>query len=112
MIDAFPGAKTLERATVPHQAELAVAVRAVVLHCLLAESCRYRPLRTSTRPCNRGLLQCTISITAEYCELVAPSVPEGEVPPMPGHPLQGRYAHPFASGRDIATEEFARFIAP
>src|SRR6478672_10731626 len=35
VIDAFPGAKTLERATVPHQAELAVAVRAVVLHSLL-----------------------------------------------------------------------------
>src|SRR5262249_26100695 len=118
VIDAFLGAKALERAAVPHQAELAVAVRAVVLHCLLAESCRYRPLRTKTRPCNRGLLQCTISITVEDCELVAPARGLGRRfagdrgPRRAGHPLQGRHAHPFASGREIATEEFARFIAP
>ena len=39
VVDAFLGAKALERAAVPHQAEFAVAVGAVVLHCLLAESC-------------------------------------------------------------------------
>jgi hypothetical protein len=38
VIDAFLRAKAFERAAVPHQAELAVAVRAVVFHWLLAES--------------------------------------------------------------------------
>ena len=40
VIDAFPGAKALERATVPHQPELAVAVGAVVLHtfCFMSQT--------------------------------------------------------------------------
>src|ERR1700751_559999 len=50
VIDAFPGAKALERASVPHQAELAVAVRAVVLHSLLPNRVDTGRLRTNTPP--------------------------------------------------------------
>ena len=37
LFNAFLRAKTLERSTVPHQPELAVAVRAMVLHSFLSE---------------------------------------------------------------------------
>src|SRR5262249_185887 len=67
VIHACAGAKALERATVPHQAELAVAVRAVVLHSLLPNRVGTGRLRTNTPLHNpSGLLQCTISITAPY----------------------------------------------
>ena len=37
LFNAFLRAKTLERSTVPHQAELAMAVSAMILHSLLPE---------------------------------------------------------------------------
>src|SRR5262249_57342762 len=42
LINALLRAKAFERSTVPHQAELAVAVRAVVLHGFLPEWRLYR----------------------------------------------------------------------
>src|SRR5262249_7364423 len=68
LINAFLRAKAFERSTVPHQAEFAVAVRAVVLHGFLPEWQLYRPVedQNSIVHCNRPLLQCTISITALY----------------------------------------------
>ena len=60
--------KTLERSTVPHQPELAVAVGAVVLHSFLPEWRLYRPVEDhdGTNALQQMLLQCNISITALY----------------------------------------------
>jgi hypothetical protein len=109
VIDAFEGAKTLERTAVPHQAELAVAVRAVVFHCLLAESCPYRPVQDEHHA------------IAVYCNaplVLQPNIANwlsqrgGIGRRSLARDGKGRHAHPFASGPNIAAEAFVRLIAP
>ena len=68
LFNTFLRAKTLERSTVPHQPELAVAVGAVVLHGFLPEWRLTGRLRITdrTNALQQMLLQCNISITALY----------------------------------------------